>query len=210
MTRTNIDRLARRFVRALEAVGATASGERVFAELVERHAEPHRHYHTFEHVDACLGWLDWVAAHGERPAEVALALFFHDAMYDPRASDNEARSAQLARERLEALGAPPEAVARIEAFILATATHEAEHGDPRLVVDLDLTILGARPAVYDAFEEQIRSEYAHVPEPLFRAGRRQVLEHFLERETLYAVPPLQDELEKRARANLERRIGELH
>lgn len=212
MTENTTERLRSRFEAALATAGAsspTEATERVFAELLERHAEAHRRYHTMEHVGACLGWLDWYAAHAQRPAEVSLALFFHDAIYDPEASDNEARSAALAREKLAELGVEAESIERIAAHILATKAHGAAEGDTQLVVDLDLTILGARRPVYDDFERRIREEYAHVPEALFRDGRRAVLEAFLSRAPIYRTPPLAEELEKRARANLERRVREL-
>jgi len=205
-------RLRDRFHAALESTGAapaTDDADRVFDELVERHGEAHRRYHTLDHVGACLGWLDWYAGHAERPAEVALALFFHDAIYDPRAQDNEAASAALAEERLAELGAPRDTIDRIVAPILATRAHDAAPGDARLVVDLDLTILGSRPAVYGDFERRIRQEYAHVPSELFVPGRRRVLEGFLDRDAIYWTAPLADELEASARRNLERRIAEL-
>lgn len=202
--------LRQRMDRALDAVGAD-EGDRgeVFAELVTLHGEGHRHYHTLEHVEACLSWLDWYAGLAERPAEIALALFFHDAVYDPRADDNEARSAALARERLSALGAPADSIERIAEAIEATAHHDATHGDASLMVDLDLTILGASPPVFDDFEARIRKEYAHVPDELFLPGRRAVLERLGTRAPIYRTAPLAAQLEDQARANLERRIAAL-
>lgn len=204
--------LRRRFSDALDGSGATRAarhGGAVFDDLVARYREEHRHYHTLEHVEACLGWLDWYAGLAERPAEVALALWFHDAIYDPRADDNERRSAGLAGKRLHELGTAADARERIAAHILATREHDAEQGDSRLVVDLDLTILGSSPAGFDEFEQRIRREYAHVPAALFEMGRRRVLQRFLERPTIYRVPALREELESAARANLQRRIAEL-
>ncbi len=212
MTENTTARLRSRFEAALAGAGASPAPEatsRVFTELLERHGESHRRYHTMEHVGACLGWLDWFAAYAARPAEVSLALFFHDAVYDPSASDNEAQSAMLARTRLDELGVETEAIERIAEHILATKAHGACDGDTQLVVDLDLTILGARRAVYDDFERRIREEYAHVPEALFRSGRREVLSGFLDRTPIYGVPALANELEAAARRNLERRIAEL-
>ncbi len=203
------DALDARFTDALDAVGATKDGAATFAELVRRHGEAHRHYHTFEHVAACLGWLDVCAGAAERPDEVALALFFHDAIYDPHASDNEAKSAELARARLSSLGAPPAAIDRIADHVLATRAHHANTSDARLTVDIDLTILGVSPAAFDVFERRIRAEYAHVPDELFVAGRRAVLEGFLARDTIYATPILHDRLERAARDNLARRIDAL-
>lgn len=206
---TNADPLRARFLRALERLGARGEGGRCFDELVARYGEAHRHYHRVEHVRSCLGWLDRFADSAKRPAEVELALWFHDAVYDPRASDNEERSAELAETRLAALGVPEPARERIVAQIRATRTHEAEDDDARLLVDLDLAILGASPAQFDRFEVLIRREYAHVPDELFRMGRREVLRRFLRRSVIYRVPGLHDALETTARANLTRRMSEL-
>jgi predicted metal-dependent HD superfamily phosphohydrolase len=210
MDETTQRELRERLDRALDTVGAIQPGrDTVFAELVTRHGEAHRHYHTLEHVEACLRWLDWYAGLAERPAEIALALFFHDAVYDPRAGDNEVKSAALARERLGRLAIPADAIERIASAIEATEHHDATHGDARLMVDLDLTILGAKPAVFDDFEGRIRKEYAHVPAALFGPGRRAVLERLAAHRPIYRTKALADQLETRARANLERRIAEL-
>jgi predicted metal-dependent HD superfamily phosphohydrolase len=197
-----------RFMR--DALAALADGplESTFEHLVARYSEIHRCYHTLAHVDACLVWLDWCRGLAERPEEVALALWFHDAIYDPLSSDNERRSSEFARAELEALAVPGAAIERIVAHVLATAQHSGS-GDGALVVDLDLTILAARPFDFERFERQIRVEYAHVPDPLFKAGRRQVLEDFVRRRYIYHLPQLRDALESRARTNLERRIAEL-
>lgn len=200
--------LQARFQRALAAAGATDAGSALYQELVDRHREPHRHYHTLAHIDACLAWLDWFAGAAEHPHEVELALWFHDAIYTPGAPDNEHRSAALARDRLAALGVPPAAIDRITRAIEATEHHTAAPGDASLVVDLDLTILGAPPATYDRFEHHIRQEYAHVPQPLYTAARRQVLTAFLSRPHIYRLPAIRHELETKARANLQRRIAE--
>jgi len=143
-----------------------------------------------------------------RGANAPIALWFHDAIYDPLAGDNERRSAELARAALTALGVPSAAVDRIAAYVEATERHSAT-GDGALVVDIDLTILAARPREFERFEQQIRREYSHVPDALFRAGRRQALERFLLRPHIYQLPQFRDPLERRARDNLERRVAEL-
>lgn len=201
--------LRQRFARALALAGATREGDELFDELAAHYREPARHYHTLEHVEACLRWLDTYAAHAVSPAEVALALWYHDAIYDPRASDNELKSAELARRRLGEVGLPGAAVERVAASILATQHHDADPGDARLVVDLDLTILGADPSRYDDFERRIQQEYAHVPDRAFRQGRREILARFLARSAIYDLLALRDRLEAGARDNLERRIAEL-
>src|SRR5690554_1629397 len=152
----DLDRLRVRFADTLKRAGAAlrddAASDSLFRELADRYGDVRRHYHTLDHVDACLAWLDWSAGLALRPAEVSLALWFHDAIYEPGASDNEERSAAFARSHLAGVGISLETIGRIEAHILATRTHEAEHSDSRLVVDIDLTILGSPPARFDEFE----------------------------------------------------------
>lgn len=178
-------------------------------DLARRFAEPHRVYHDASHVAACLASLDAHRARAERIGEVTFALLYHDAIYDPARSDNEAASAALAAGVLRRAGADADAIARVGAMILATAGHEADSTDGQLLVDVDLSILGADEATYDLFERAIEREYAFVPADVFRAARRRVLERFLARDVLYRTPALHAELEERARRNLARRISAL-
>ena len=201
--------LRARFERATIAAGATQSGAAAFEKLVDRYGEAQRHYHTLTHVDACLAWLDWFCGLAERPEEVELALWFHDAIYDAQGSDSERRSANLAREQLAELGVASSIIDVIVRHIEGTERHVATGGDSALVVDLDLAILAAPPRDFDHFEEQIRKEYCHVPDPLYRAGRRRVLEGFLSRSEIYRVAQIREELEGRSRVNLARRVSEL-
>lgn len=205
----NINDLRARFLRALSDAGVQRSGAALFDELWARYLEPHRRYHTIEHVDSCLGFFDWYCAAARHPERVQLALWFHDAIYDPRANDNEQQSAALSRERLTELGASASVVHDVEALVLATREHRSEQPDALLLLDLDLAILGARAAAFARFERQIREEYAHVPEIAFARGRAGVLRGFLSRPEIYRTPALREELELRARVNLERRIAEL-
>jgi predicted metal-dependent HD superfamily phosphohydrolase len=206
---SNLEELRARFGRAAADAGATASCDDVFLELVARYREPHRHYHTLAHISACLIWLDWFSGSAVHPEEVELALWFHDAVYVLGDGANERRSAELARDRLNALGVRSEAIERIVAHIHTTAGHDASGGDAALVVDIDLSVLGTRRGDFEVFERRIRLEYAHVPESAYRAARRRVLEGFLSRARIYQNALLRAEFEAPARANLKRRIREL-
>ncbi len=199
------ERLERAWDECAWALGIRAS-RGALDELLARWSGPGRYYHDLSHLDACLRVLDSVRAEAARPGEVLAALFFHDAIYDPRATDNEARSAALAREVLT--GAPLDAIERVAAAIEATRTHEGV-GDVALVIDVDLSILGAEPEAYDAFERAIRAEYAFVEDAAFRAGRAHVLARFASRRPLYRSPTLRAELEVRAHENLARAIEAL-
>jgi predicted metal-dependent HD superfamily phosphohydrolase len=177
------------------------------AALLERllasHAGPGRHYHTLQHLSECLSLFAEVAHLAARPGEAAIALWFHDAIYVPRAPDNEARSAAWAAEVLRATGAAEAVIARIEALIMATAGHEApRHPDAHLVIDHDLAIRGAAPARFAEYEQQVRAEYAAVPVDLYRQKRGELLASFLARPAIYGTPELHARLEAQARINL--------
>lgn len=177
--------------------------------LLAAWSEPQRHYHTLQHLDECLTALaQWRHLAGE-PELLALALWFHDAVYDPRAHDNEARSADWARSALPALGLPEQACERVARLVLATRDHVASDPDMGLLLDLDLAILAAKPQRFAAYERQIREEYAFVPEADFRAGRRRILQGFLARERLFVTEALHAAWDGTARANLRQACAAL-
>ena len=174
--------------------------------LLARWNEPHRHYHTPVHLQACLDW--WERLHGcmRSPGPAGLALLYHDAVYDPLASDNETASARLARMDLMALGMAEPRIAEVEALILATDhRRRAEHPDAAVVIDIDLAILGTGEAAYLDYVAQVRGEYGHVDAAGWKAGRARVLESFLARPRIF-TSGLLDDLEGPARRNLRQEL----
>src|SRR5579862_8308931 len=143
-----------RFAALWRSLGGGDGGEPVFATLDAAYAEPHRAYHTAEHVLACLALLDEpiVRACSEHGAEVEAAIWFHDAVYDTRAPDNEERSAVLADEAMRASGVAMERRERIVAMVRATRDHVARSPDAGLLIDIDLSILGVDADTFDRFE----------------------------------------------------------
>lgn len=175
--------------------------------LLSHYGAPERKYHSRQHLEECLQWCEAFGDLAEHPAEVETALWFHDAIYDVKVSGNEARSADWAFEALSAAGAAPDVATRVRELVLATRHSALPVGiDQQLLVDIDLAILGAETARFDEYEQQIRDEYAHVPGLLFRFKRRQILQTFLDRPSLYSLRPMKDRLEARARENLRRAI----
>ncbi|PYE52898.1 HD domain-containing protein [Deinococcus yavapaiensis] len=180
----------------------------LFAELVARYAEPHRAYHDLSHVLDVLNALDRLPL--QDPLAVTLAAWFHDAVYDSRASDNEERSADLAVANLSKSGLAFERVEKVAALILATKRHGPTHDpDTRALLDADLAILGSPSERYDVYARAIRREYAWVPDEEYRAGRGRVLEEFLARDRLYQTTSLFVVLEGPARHNLARELAVL-
>lgn len=206
---TAID-LASSWVRAWQGVGAEGEGASVQQALLDRYAEAHRSYHTLQHLAECLATFEAVRHLAVQPAEVELALWFHDAVYDVTRSDNEERSAQWAWAELAAANTPAATADRIAALVLATRHTEAPAtADAQLLVDIDLAILGADEPRFAEFERQVRDEYAFVPDAVFRSRRRAILQAFLQRPRIYGTDHFRAAREEMARRNLRRAIAGL-
>ena len=191
-------------------LGARGDGLAIFTRLAAAYAEPARAYHTAEHIQDCLAHLDLFRQTAQRPDEAEAAIWFHDAVYLPGHPENEERSADLARTALAHAGVPPNMVKRVGNMILATRHQAAvEDRDAALVCDIDLSVLGRSPNLFDRFEQQIRQEYASLSESAYRNGRSQVLEKFLERPAIYQTTPFRERYEAQARANLARTLKKL-
>ena len=196
--------------RTWQGLGLPQANLALLRSLLGRYAEPHRKYHTLQHLEACLKHFEAVRHTATHPAEIELALWFHDAVYDIPGAGNEAQSADWARDVLQAAGASTEVAARVHALVMATG-HKTrpQTPDQEILLDVDLAILGAPPARFDAYETQIRAEYASVPEATFRKGRRHILEEFLARQPIFHTPYFSSRYEAQARTNLRRSVSQL-
>ena len=178
-----------------------------FGKIVQRYDEPHRRYHNQEHIAHCLAEFRAAPKLAENPAEVELALWLHDVIYDPKKPDNEEQSAEFARELCREARTEDWRVVKL---ILATKHSAAPlTEDERLVVDIDLAILGQDEDRFWRYEREIREEYAFVPEDVFRTKRAEILEKFLERERIYATDFFFGKYEETARRNLRESIRQL-
>jgi predicted metal-dependent HD superfamily phosphohydrolase len=179
-------------------------------ELVRAYSSPGRYYHNLTHVEDCLSMFDRTRSLALHPEEVELAIWFHDAVYDTRSSDNEQKSAEWAGEVIRQSGLEERIAERVAASILATRHLENVSGpDAQLLVDVDLSILGRDPASFQRYEENIRKEYARVPEEVFRQERRKILKRFLDRPSIYYHREYRELFEEQARRNLEGSIAKL-
>ena len=191
-------------------LGASKVDDELYHRLITCYSEPHRNYHTMQHLNECFTHLERVSSLAEHTAEVELALWFHDAIYDTSKKDNEKRSAEWARDSVLAAGVSSEKADRIYELIMATMHNAVPVGrDAEVLVDIDLGILGARADRFDDYEMQVREEYSWVPESLYRAARRQVLEQFVNREWIYSTELFRTKYEARARENLARSLARL-
>ena len=175
---------------------------KTFEQISSAYSSPERHYHTLTHLSQVLSVLDQF-----QPAiTVQLAAWFHDIVYDSQAQDNEEQSAEFAEEMLTLLSIDSSAIATVRQLILCTKTHQAYDSDSAILLDADLSILGADPFEYQNYAAAIRREYTWVSDADYRIGRRRVLEKFLSRDRIFLRL---DHLEAQARHNLQTEIHNL-
>lgn len=198
-----------RWSRLWAAAGAVGDPAPWYAKLTEAYTEPQRHYHNQQHIAECLAEFEAARHLTQQPVAVELALWFHDAVYDPKAGDNEEQSAEMARNCLATTGLSG-LTTTVAELVMATKSHVTA-GDPdaALLVDVDLSILGQSEARFAEYEAQIREEYRWVPKLIFNSKRKEILQRFLDRPRIYATDYFAGRYEERARRNLEHSIREL-
>jgi len=198
-----------RWDRTLAALGVPAErGAAAFNELLEAYGGAGRYYHNLDHLEDVLATLDTLAEHAQNRPALELAAWFHDAVYDSRADDNEERSALLAETVCAGWGLPAETTDLVGRLIRATRTHQAaaDDRDAAVLLDADLAVLGAEREVYDGYAAAIRREYAWVAENDYKRGRSRILREFLRRKRIYRLETMHDNRDSRARENLTREL----
>jgi len=181
-----------------------------FNDLCAAYNETHRRYHTTKHINAVLTHLDSVFPLIECVEQVECALWFHDAIYAPHSSTNEYDSARWAEQFLHDNNASESLISNVTGLIMATEhTANANNSDEALLVDIDLSILGVEPKMYNQFELDVRFEYKRVPYFLYKKKRKEVLQSFLDRQTIYQSAFFIDKFEVQARENLSSAVRAL-
>lgn len=179
--------------------------------LLAAYAEPTRGYHDLRHLSEVLDRLDELAEHTSHDREaVSLAAWFHDAVYDGRPGA-EQRSAGWAEDALTAAGVPSRTVAEVARLVRLTERHRPQPHDvnAEVLTDADLAILASPPERYAQYVADVRSEYAHVPEPVFARARTRVLQELVAKPTLFHTPHAIAAWEKAARTNLAAELTRL-
>ncbi len=191
--------------------------DRLFADLVSRYAEPHRRYHTGAHIEEVMTEADRllrvVSCTAGETSAVRLAVWFHDAIYDPTLGGgvNEEASAELASATLSSVGVARPIMSEVARLVRLTADHEVDPTDVAgsVLVDADLSILAADADRYDRYVGDVRAEYAHIGDDAWSSGRSTVLRRFLDAVPLYRTGPDRELRERAARANLQRELDRL-
>jgi len=213
-----------RFDRLLYSMraGTVSTREHLWELTKKAYAEPHRAYHTAQHVIECL-------EHFDRHADsfgislldtheflaMEFAIWWHDLVYNislsPSVLTNEALSAAYASSTLYEAGVHHHVVRLIHQLILVTDHKRKVTGLDAWMVDIDMAILGADEKRFDEYEQQVLFEYTRViAHEHYLLGRLQFLRTLLERKRHhYQTDAFRDMYEERARNNIQRLIKQL-
>ncbi|MEG0343331.1 MAG: metal-dependent hydrolase [Acinetobacter sp.] len=176
--------------------------------LLNAYSEPQRYYHTVQHIVECLALFHQIKHQLEDPIAVELAIWFHDAIYDPQATDNEEKSAELMKQQCFQLFETAK-IHKVYDWIIATKKHlPATDQDLNYLLDIDLAILGSSKQRFAEYEQQIQQEYAWVEPALYKLKRAEVLKYFLEMKPLYQTEYFRNLLEDKAKLNLANSLEE--
>ena len=181
------------------------TAERLYDLLYHAYQEPQRHYHTVQHIVECLELFHQVKTQLDDMVAVELAIWFHDVVYDPQASDNEEQSAQFMQKHCANI-VEKEKLEKAAQWIIATKKHQATNDqDLNTLLDIDLAILGSRNARFTEYEQQIQQEYAWVESELYQRKRAEVFNHFYQMKPLYQTEYFRRKFEINAKLNLTAR-----
>lgn len=192
-----------RLNKLVENMTGTQPRDEAISRIIDAYCEPHRHYHDYSHIEHCLREFDEVRSLCESPDEVEFAIWFHDVIYDPHRSDNEEMSALDAKKNLTELSCSENKVNKVQQLILITSHDQFPvTQDAKIIVDIDLSILGQPSNIFDIYEKNIRAEYFWVPEEAYRVGRSKILSSFLDRSPIYYTDRFEKLYGNQARENL--------
>ena len=207
----------------LSAISSHITLEQVsilWQNIAIRYNEPQRAYHSLQHIQQLFGQFEQIKHLFHEPHIIALAIYYHDVIYEPTRSDNELKSAEYVVESLTGY-LSAEQCQHIYALIMMTASHQVDkwsdetnegekYSDAAYLLDMDLSILGVSWSEYEHYAHAVRQEYAHVSDDDYRVGRMAVLKELLAHPTLYLTDYYYARLEKQARKNIEHEIMLLH
>ena len=202
--------MKKRFRELWNKIDARGDVEKEFARLKMMYSGPNRFYHNLNHIKDCLKEFDFVRNLAQQPNLIELAIWYHDARYNTQSKDNEEQSAQLAFDTCLTAKLSKKIAGKVRDLILATKHTTIPNGiDTKILIDIDLSILGKCKKEFNEYERNIRKEYSLVPENKFKRGRKAILQCFLDRDIIYLTDFFKTKYEKQARVNLEKSIRKL-
>lgn len=172
-------------------------------EIETRYSEKGRHYHNLLHLENMFRELETVKNNISDFTAISFSVFYHDVIYDASSKSNEEKSAAQAEKRLGELHLDKDRISLISAQILATKSHQrSDDGDTNYLLDADLSVLGKDFKTYLEYTQNIRKEYSIYPDFLYKPGRRKVLKHFLELESIFKTEYFKQKYEVQAKENI--------
>jgi len=178
-------------------------------EIKKHYTSNSRYYHDLSHTFHMLQLTDTIKSTIEDIDAFKFTIWYHDIIYKSTKKNNEEQSAQFAQKRLKLFNFGDNFIKTVEKLIISTKKHElliTKNLDNSYLLDIDLSILGSSWDVYEIYIKNIRKEYKIYPNFMYNPGRKQVLQHFLERKTLYFTNIFKNKYESQARKNLKREI----
>jgi predicted metal-dependent HD superfamily phosphohydrolase len=177
-----------------------------FGNIYDAYTEPHRQFHTLYHIYYLLHGI-YRASTAEKFTSplIALAGWFHDYVYEPGSPDNELNSADVAEKFMADMGFSEPEIIVVREMILATKDHRPKNQAQRILCDVDMAVLSARPDVYDNYVTALRAEYSAFDDETWTAGRLQFLRELSNRPNVYYLPSNQG-YNQVARRNMMREI----
>ncbi|TLX23844.1 hypothetical protein FE904_19845 [Chryseobacterium indologenes] len=180
----------------------------LWKEIEKKYTEKSRHYHVLTHLENMFLELESVQDKISDCTAVSFSVFYHDIVYDATSKSNEEKSAAVAKTRLARLGLHQDKISLISDQIIATKAHlKSEHTDTNYLLDADLSVLGKDLGTYLDYTQKIRKEYSIYPNILYNPGRKKVLRHFLELESIFKTDYFKEKYEMQARDNISHEIG---
>ncbi|NIF06872.1 hypothetical protein F3J23_15605 [Chryseobacterium sp. Tr-659] len=179
----------------------------LWKEIETQYSGKGRYYHDLLHLENMFRELEEVRSHISDFTAISFSVFYHDVIYDATSKSNEEKSARKAEKRLKEMGAGNDYIENISTQILATKHHQrSDNGDTNYLLDADLSVLGKDLRTYLDYTQKIRREYSIYPDLLYKPGRKKVLQHFLELESIFKTEYFKRKYEAQAKENIAAEI----
>ena len=181
--------------------------EKLWVEIEKNYSNKKRFYHNLSHLDNLYLELLNVKNEIEDWDTLLFTLFYHDIIYKATSKENEEKSAELAKLRLNEIGFDEVKIEKCFEQILATKLHESSlNKDTNIFIDADLSILGQDWDLYSQYYKNVRKEYSVYSDFLYNPGRKKVLEHFITMQRIFKTDLFFERFEKKAKINLEKEL----
>lgn len=170
-------------------------------EININYSHKNRHYHNLTHLSEIFKNLKPLEFQIEKIDTLYFSIFYHDIIYSSIRKDNELKSAQLFKHKIEqtSFSNLDETIKQIE----LTKDHLLSNDkDTNIFLDLDLQILGSKKSIYVKYLENIRKEYSIFPDYIYNKGRKKALKSILNQKSIFKTKYFIDKFEKQAKENL--------